>query len=66
MNNIIKIDGVGELSVTENIWTGARTLVINGIKLQKVSKKQFSCVVDGQELNVFFMRKFLDWTQMQH
>lgn len=33
MNNIIKIDGVGELSVTENIWTGARTLVINGIKL---------------------------------
>ena len=35
MNNIIKIDGVGELSVTENIWTGARTLFINGIKFLK-------------------------------
>lgn len=59
MNNIIKIDGVGELSVTENIWTGARTLFINGIKLQKVSKKQFSCVIDGQELNVFLEGNFL-------
>ena len=33
MNSIIKIDGVGELSVTENFWTGSKTLSLNGVTL---------------------------------
>ena len=59
MNSIIKIDGVGELSVTENFWTGSKTLSLNGVKLQKVSKKQFSCRLGEQILDIFIDGNFL-------
>ena len=51
MNQVVKHEKYGEISYEESAWTGRKALSINGVPLNKISKKEFQ-TQDGKTATV--------------
>ncbi len=51
MQQTVMHDSIGKIEYNENFWTGKKTLSINDVPLQKISKKVFA-LPNGEQLSV--------------
>ena len=51
MKKIIKHEVYGEIVYEENFWTGKKSVTIDGIPLEKISKKEFK-LQDGNTVSI--------------
>lgn len=51
MNQVVKHEKYGEISYEESVWTECKSLAINGVALNKISKKEFQ-TQDGKTATV--------------
>lgn len=51
MQQVVMHDTIGKIEYNENFWTGKKTLSVNDVPLQKISKKDFM-LPSGEQFSV--------------
>ena len=51
MQQVVMHDTIGKIEYNENFWTGKKTLSVNDVPLQKISKKDFM-LPSGEQVSV--------------
>ena len=64
MKNIIYDAQYGKVEFNEGFWTGKKELIIDGIKLTKVSKNQYSYVNDDIDTVVLVKGNYISGSEL--
>ena len=64
MKTVVNHETYGEIVYDENFWTGKKTISINGVVLQKISKKDFSYTTETGTQTVSVKGNFLSGVKL--